>query len=233
MLIQKFNYQKINRENLNGKRYYVNPLGQKLPSVTTILEQTKPEEARKALNEWRRRVGEERAKEISTQASGRGTRLHKWLENFVQNGSLGEPGTNPYSQQSHLMARSIIDNGFSRINEIWGNEVGVYYPELYAGTTDCVGVHEGKETVFDFKQANKPKRKDWIEDYFLQVVAYALAHNEVHNTNIQKGVIMISVLKEGSTVPEYQEFVIENQDFENYVSIWCDRVSQFYKTAKY
>ena len=229
MLIKKFDYKTIHRENLNGRRYYVTPAGQRVPSVTTILDRTKPEEARKALAEWRKRVGEDRAQQITTEAANRGTRMHKWLENYVQTGDAGAPGTHPESQRSHRMAMKIIESGFSSVSEVWGNEVPLYFPELYAGTTDCVGVHGGEPAILDFKQSNKPKRREWIDDYFLQLTAYALAHNEVHGTNIRKGVVMMSVRPEADSEPEYQEFVLEPGDFDMWTQRWCDRVSEYYR----
>ena len=229
MLIQKYDYHAIKRESLNGRRYYVTPAGQRVPSVTTILDATKPAEARQALAEWRRRVGEDRAQQITTEAANRGTRMHKWLENYVQTGDPGAPGTHPESQRSHRMAMKIIESGFKNVSEVWGNEVPLYFPELYAGTTDCVGVHAGDEAILDFKQSNKPKRREWIDDYFLQLTAYALAHNEVHGTNIRKGVVMMSVRPAADSEPEYQEFVLEPNDFDMWTQRWCDRVSEYYR----
>lgn len=229
MLIQKYNYKEINRESLNGARYYVTPMGDRVPSVTTILDRTKPAEAKQALAEWRRRVGEQRAQQITTEAAGRGTRMHKWLENFVQTGTPGTPGTHPESQRSFRMAQTIIEQGFKNVNEVWGNEVGLYFPELYAGTTDCVGVHGGEEAILDFKQSNKPKKREWIDDYFLQLTAYALAHNEVYGTNIRKGVVMMCVRPEDGAEPQYQEFILEPDNFEHWTQRWCDRVSEYYR----
>lgn len=229
MLNPKYNYQQINRENLNGRRYYTTPTGDRVPSVTTILDRTKPDEAKQALQEWRRRVGEQRAQQITTEAAGRGTRMHKWLENFIQSGNTGSPGTHPESIRSHRMAQKIIDAGFVHVNEVWGNEVPLYFPELYAGTTDCVGVHAGEPAILDFKQSNKPKRREWIDDYFLQLTAYALAHNEVHGTNIRKGVVMMSVRPEDDSEPQYQEFILEPADFDHCTQRWCDRVSEYYR----
>ena len=152
----KYKYSSLNRETINGERRYATPDGEKLPSVTTILDATKPEEAKKALQEWRKRVGPEKAQQITTEAAGRGTRMHKWLENYVKTGSTGEPGSNPYSLQSHQMAHKIISNGLSKCTEFWGTEVPLYYPKVYAGTTDLVGIHDGSESIMDHKQTNKP-----------------------------------------------------------------------------
>lgn len=219
----KFPYKEFKKENINGSRKYITPDGRSLPSVTTILEYTKPEEAKQALREWRKRVGEEKAKQITTEAAGRGTRMHKWLENHVKTGNMGEPGTNPYSIQSHQMAQTIRDSGLVNCQEFWGTEVSLYFPEIYAGTTDLVGVHDNSEAIMDHKQTNKPKKREWIEDYFLQLAAYALAHNEVFNTNIRKGVIFMC-----SADKQYQEFLIEGVEFDRYKELWYKRLEQYY-----
>lgn len=219
----KYKYVSINRETINGQRRYATPDGEKLPSVTTILDATKPEEAKKALQEWRKRVGVEKAQQITTEAAGRGTRMHKWLEDYIKTGVIGEPGSNPYSKQSHQMAQSIINKGLVNCTEFWGTEVPLYYPKVYAGTTDLVGVHSGSEAIMDHKQTNKPKRREWIEDYFIQLAAYANAHNEVHGTKIRKGVIFMC-----SADNQYQEFILENTDFDKYSDLWFKRVEQYY-----
>ena len=223
MLINKFNYVPINRETINGERRYATPDGEKLPSVTTILDATKPEEAKKALNEWRKRVGAQKAQEITTEAAGRGTRMHKWLENYVKTGETGEPGTNPYSIQSHQMATSIITQGLSKCNEFWGTEVPLYFPKVYAGTTDLVGIHDGSPAIMDHKQANKLKKREWISDYFIQLAAYANAHNEVHGTKIRKGVIFMCTADN-----IYQEFIIEDKEFDEWTDKWFKRVEEYY-----
>ena len=200
------------------------PDGHAVPSVTTILDATKPEEKKKALQEWRKRVGEEKAKQITTEAAGRGTRMHKWLENHVKTGDTGQPGTNPYSIQSHQMAQTIIDKGLSKCQEFWGTEVSLYFPEVYAGTTDLVGVHDNIECIMDHKQTNKPKKREWIDDYFLQLAAYALAHNEVFGTKIRKGVVFMC-----SADNQYQEFIVEGSEFDKYTDLWYSRIEQYYK----
>lgn len=220
----KFNYTTLSRQEIDGVRKYVTPTGDRLPSVTTILEATKPEEKKRALFEWKKRVGEQKAQQISTEAAGRGTRMHKWLEDYVKNGSIGQPGSNPYSIQSHQMAQSIIHEGLSKCNEFWGTEVALYYPQVYAGTTDLVGVHDGKPAIMDFKQTNKLKKREWIDDYFLQLTAYANAHNELHDTNINKGVIFMC-----SADNIYQEFIIEGDEFNMWSDRWFERVEKYYR----
>ena len=222
-LINKFPYNEMKRETTTEGRKYVAPDGEKLPSVTTILDATKPIEAKKALIEWRRRVGEQKAKEITAEAAGRGTRMHKYLENYVLKGETGEPGSNPYSKQSHTMAHTIISQGLSNCPEFWGTEVSLYFPKIYAGTTDLVGLHNSDEAILDFKQTNKPKKREWIEDYFLQLTAYANAHNEVYGTKIRKGVILMC-----SADNQYQEFIVEGNEFDDWSDRWWKRVEEYY-----
>ena len=220
----KFNYKELKRETLNGARKYITPDGFAVPSVTTILDATKPEEAKKALQNWRNRVGHKQAQAITTEAAGRGTRMHKWLENYVKLGATGDPGSNPYSQQSHLMAQSIIEQGLSKCNEFWATEASLYFPEMYAGTTDLAGVHDNQEAIMDFKQANKAKKREWIEDYFIQLAAYGSAHNEMFNTNIRKGVILMCTKDN-----EYQEFIIEGNELKKYMHEFLRRIDQYYE----
>lgn len=222
-LPNKYPYIELKRENLNGSRRYITPDGNPVPSVTTILSATKSEESKQALNEWRKRLGEKRATEITTEAAGRGTRMHKWLENYIKTGYIGDPGSNPYSIQSHKMAQSIITKGLVNCNEFWGTEVSLYFPLVYAGTTDLVGVHDNTECIMDHKQSNKFKKREWIEDYFLQLAAYATAHNEVHNTNIRKGVIFMCTADN-----VYQEFIIEGVEFDDYVNKWFKKLEEYY-----
>jgi genome maintenance exonuclease 1 len=219
----KYKYEPLHRTTVDGSRKYSTPDGEKLPSVTTILEATKPEEAKKALQEWRNRVGHKKAQEITTEAAGRGTRMHKWIEDYIKTGKIGEPGSNPYSIQSHTMAQSIINQGLINCNEYWGTEVPLYFPKVYAGTTDLCGIHNGSEAIMDHKQSNKLKKREWIEDYFLQLTAYANAHNEVHGTNIRKGVIFMCTADN-----VYQEFIVEGAEFDKWSDKWFKRVEEYY-----
>lgn len=219
----KFKYEAIKRIDTPEGRRYATPDGEKLPSVTTILDATKSEESKQALHNWRKRVGAVQAQAITTEAAGRGTRMHKWLENYIKTGEMGEPGSNPYSIQSHQMAQSIIQQGMHKCTEYWGTEVPLYYPKIYAGTTDLCGVHDGSEAIMDHKQTNKPKKREWIDDYFVQLTAYANAHNEVHGTKIRKGVIFMC-----SAANEYQEFIIEGNEFDKYSDLWFRRCEDYY-----
>ena len=219
----KYIYQPMERVTIDGKRRYATPDGEKLPSVTTVLDATKSEESKQALNNWRKRVGVQKAQEITTEAAGRGTRMHKWLENYIKTGETGDPGSNPYSVQSHSMAQSIIKQGLVNCNEFWGTEVPLYFPKIYAGTTDLCGVHDGSEAIMDHKQTNKPKKREWIDDYFVQLAAYANAHNEVHGTEIRKGVIFMC-----DPNSLYQEFIIEGAEFDKYTELWFNKLEKYY-----
>lgn len=219
----KYNYKPIERVTIDGKRRYLTPDGNKLPSVTTILDATKSEESKQALQNWRKRVGVVQAQAITTEAAGRGTRMHKFIEDYIKNGIITEPGSNPYSVQSHKMAQSIITQGLVKCNEYWGTEVPLYFPSIYAGTTDLCGIHDGDEAIMDHKQTNKPKKREWIDDYFVQLTAYANAHNELHGTKIRKGVIFMC-----SADNIYQEFILEGSEFDKYSNIWFNRLEEYY-----
>jgi hypothetical protein len=220
----KFNYVTLDRENIDGERKYVIPTGHKIPSVTTILDKTKSQEKIIALENWKKRQGEERAKEITSIASSRGTRMHKFIEDYIKTGIIPESGSNPYGKQGHRMAKTIIENGLVNCNEYWGNEISLYYKNIYAGTTDLIGIHNNVPAIMDFKQSNKLKKKEWIEDYFLQLTAYAEAHDELYGTKIRKGVILMCTYEENI----YQEFIIENDEFEYYKDKWFERVEKYY-----
>lgn len=237
MIVNRFDYQLLSRTSEDGRRLYQTPDGQRVPSVTTILERTKPEENRQALAEWKRRVGTQRAQQITTEAANRGTRMHAYLEHYVKTGEIKPAGTNPYAWASHEMARVVIEQGLKNVTEFWGVEIPLYFPNLYAGTSDGAGIHLGEDAILDYKQTNKPKREEWIDDYKLQLVAYALAHNEVHGTRIRKGVILMCVRPEVDDqqniirAPQYQEFVLKPEDFDRWEQEWWKRLELYYLTA--
>jgi hypothetical protein len=230
----KFDYKPIPRVVLEGKRFYATPDGNNLPSVTTILDKTKSQDKIEALNRWRKSVGVEKAQQITTEAANRGTRMHTYLEQYVRDGAIKDPGSNPYTWPSHAMAKVVVDKGLRNVSEFWGIEVPLYFPSIYAGTTDGAGIHLNEESILDYKQTNKPKKREWIEDYFVQLCAYAEAHNELHGTRIRKGVILMCVkpdLDDQFNIikpPEYQEFVLEGAEFDKYRDLWWRKVEQYY-----
>lgn len=220
LIIEKYSYERLQRVEVNGKRRYQTPTGSPVPSVTTILDATKD---KTHLIEWRKRVGETKAQEITTEAAGVGTRMHKYLEDYIDTGEWPQPGSNPYAQQAHAMATQIKEKAMVDIDEIWGSEVPLYVPQIYAGTTDLVGVYKGNPCIMDFKQSNRPKKEEWIVDYFLQLTAYALAHNEVHGTNIREGHVFMC-----SRDLTYQQFDIWPEEFDDWAQEWWRRVETYY-----
>ena len=221
-LNNKFRYPKTVREAIEGKRHYNINDKEKLPSVTTILSSTESEEKRQKLAEWRERVGQATAEKITEESAARGTAMHKILEKYIlQQGYLDLTNV---GREAHNMAIRVIEQGLCNVPEYYGTECTLYYPGLYAGQTDLVGVHKGEDAIIDFKQTNKPKRREWIEDYCLQLAAYAMAHNFIYRTKISKGVVMMC-----SKDNYYQEFVIEGLEFQKYKHNFLRRVDEYYK----
>lgn len=220
---QKFTYQDCRQINLSGGRVYVTPDGQQVPSVTTILSATKD---MTALNEWKRRVGEENAKRIAKESAGVGTSMHNNLERYLV-GMERQPGKNLVHVQANKMADVIIANAFSHISEVWAFEQSLYYPELYSGTTDLIAVVDGNPAVCDYKQTNKPKKQEWVDDYYMQLMAYIMAHNQVYGTDIRHGHIFMC-----SQGLEYQQFDLLPADFNKWQDAWLTRVEQYYTGQK-
>jgi genome maintenance exonuclease 1 len=217
----KYKYEKLTR--IEGpSRLYATPDGSRVPSVTTILSATAD---KTFLNEWKKRVGEAEAQRISTESAGLGTLVHKHIENFIE-GIERPPGSTPIHQMARAMSDQVIEKGLSGVDEVWGMEASLYYPGLYAGTTDLCGVYKGVPSIMDHKTAKKMKKPEWMQDYFIQTTAYALAHNEVHGTDIKQGVLFM-VDREN----QYQTFIIEGAEFEHYSDLWLRRVEQYYKLA--
>ena len=224
MITNKYDYKELTRTTTEHQRLYQCPDGTAVPSVTTILDKTKSAEKTKALANWRKSVGEAKAQAIVTEAANRGTRMHTYLEKYVLGEELKESVSNPYAQQSLDMAKIVVEEGLCNVDEYWGTEVALYFPKIYAGTTDLVGVHKGDAAILDFMQTNKPKKREWIEDYFLQLAAYAEAHNEVYGTTIRKGVVLMC-----SKDYKYQEFISEGTEWDMWRDLWWKRVEQYYK----
>ena len=218
----KYNYPKSSRSIEDGYRKYL--LGDnKLPSVTTILSATKSEEEKAALANWKERVGIKEANRIKTEASSRGTSMHSYIEDYLR-GRINESFFESNEQYKN-MAKEIIEKGVNnKLDEIYGMEETIYYPEQYAGTADLIGIYQGKDVIIDFKQSNKPKKTDYIQDYFLQLGAYTLAHDVVHGTKMKAGIILLctkDIL--------FQEFKIEGAELEMYQNLFMGRVKKFYE----
>ena len=216
----KFNYPKSSRSIENGMRKYLFD-DEKLPSVTSILQATKSEEDKAALENWKQRVGHKEANKIKTEASSRGTSMHSYIEDFLR-GRINESFFESNEQYKN-MAKEIIDKGIKgKLEEIFGMETTLRYPQKYGGTADLVGIYLGKEAIIDFKQANKPKKADYIQDYFLQLGAYTLAHNVVYKTNITSGVILLCTVDN-----LFQDFKIEGKELLMYQNLFLGRVKKF------
>ena len=214
---EKYNYVKVSRSTEHGTRHY-NVDGTKLPSVTAILDKTKD---KTYLDKWRAKVGDEEAERIKNHSSKRGTSMHKFIEKHIT--GIGYDDLTEIGTQAKPMAQKIIDIGLTPINYYYGSEVMLHYPGLYAGATDLVCNHNDLDTIVDFKQANKPKREEWIEDYFLQIAAYAMAHDYVYKSQIRQGIIMVCT-------PDcyYQEFKFQDSELRRYKHEFLKRLDNYY-----
>ena len=221
-LVDKYVYPKSTRESIHGLRHYaIDGSEEKLPSVTTVLSKTKSKEDSESIQRWIKRVGEKEADKIKSEAAARGTAMHKYLEDLI----LGQRSldlTN-LGQQAQKMAEVIVERGLNDCSEIYGTEAVLYYPGLYAGSCDLIAKYKDKVSIIDFKQTNKPKQREWIGDYFLQMGAYGMAHDAVYGTAIEQGVIMMCS-KDGY----YQQFVIEGEEFRQAKHDFLARLNQFY-----
>jgi CRISPR/Cas system-associated exonuclease Cas4 (RecB family) len=219
---KKYVYERLKREDREDGRVYIVDTAP-LPSVTNVLSDTKD---KSHLDAWAARVGEAEADRIKNEAATVGTHMHNVVERLLLNRDLPAPRT-WLSVKGYRMGYQLIEHFFPSVQEVWGAEIPLYYPKRYAGTSDCVGVYKNNESIIDFKQTNKMKRREWIEDYFVQLAAYAAAHNEVHGTKIRQGVIMM-VAQDG----QVQEFTTCGREFDGYVDKWWRRVETFEKAKR-
>jgi hypothetical protein len=218
----KFTYPKSMRSMESGSRMYaVNQ--EKLPSVTSILQATQSEEKKASLANWKARVGAVEANRIKNDASSRGTSMHSHLEKYLL-GQLNLELLEEEASKSKKMADEIIEQGIkNKLSEIWGTEATLYYPGKYAGTCDAVGVYEGQETIIDFKQSNKPKREEFVDEYYHQLAAYSLAHNIVYNSKITQGIVLLCTIDN-----LFQDFRIQGEKLEEYQNKFLEKVEQYY-----
>ena len=218
-----YKYPPCTRSTTDGIRTY--EIGEeRLPSVTTILDATKSEESKRKLSQWMLIKGKTEATRIKNQAAERGTAMHTYLEKYV--GNSGHLDLTDTGRVAKPMAETVIKEGLNgKLSEIWGTEITLYYPGLYAGVTDVVGVYDYEDSIIDFKQSNRPKRKEWVEDYFMQIGAYAMAHNYVHRTQITQGVILMCT-------PDcfFQKFIVKGREFIKYQHKFLERVGKYYES---
>ena len=220
---KKFIYPTSTRALIDGKRHY-SISNEKLPSVTTILQATQSEEKRKSLEAWKTRMGVQRADRIRDISAMRGTSMHTYLEGYIKDERHLD--LTALGVEAGRMADVVIRSGLGDLEEVWGTEVTLYYPGLYAGQTDVVGIYNGRESIIDFKQTNKPKQREWIDDYFTQLAAYAMAHNQVYDTKIQSGVILMCS-KDGF----FQKFEVSDQEFQGYMHTFLKKIDQYYNNC--
>ena len=221
-IVDKYVYPKSSRAAIAGLRHYaIDGSEEKLPSVTTVLGQTQPKEKQESLERWRDRIGLREAQKITRDAAIRGTAMHKYLEDLIR----GERSLDltPLGVEATRMAEIIVERGLNDCSEVYGIEATLYYPGLYAGSVDLVAKYQDKVSIIDFKQTNKPKQREWIGDYFLQMAAYGMAHDAVYGTSIEQGVIMMCS-KDGF----YQQFVIEGKEFRDAKHKFLGRLNEFY-----
>jgi len=211
------------RSLIDGKRHY-DIKEEKLPSVTTILSATQSDEKRKSLADWRARMGPQYADRVKDLAAMRGTAMHRYLEAFID--GSGHKDLTSIGREAEGMAKRIIESGLGELDEVWGQEVTLYYPGLYAGATDIVGVYEGQPAIIDFKQTNKPKKREWISDYFCQLGAYCMAHNYVYGTKIQSGVILMC-----SKDLLFQKFEVSGREFVDHQHDFLRKIDQYYQNV--
>ena len=220
--VDRYVYPKSSREKIDGLRHYsIDGSSERLPSVTTILGQTKTKRDREALENWKRRVGEIEADRVRDEAANRGTAMHKYLENLIRGTRSLDLTT--IGQDAQRMAEIIVEKGLNDCSNVYGIEAVLYYPGLYAGSCDLIASYNGKLAIIDFKQTNKPKQREWIGDYFLQMAAYGLAHDAVYDTAIELGIIMM-----GSKDGYYQQFVIEGREFLDAKHEFLRRLNIYY-----
>ena len=219
-----YHYPPSTRSTTDGIRTYA--VGnEKLPSVTSILQATQTDEKRASIARWQARVGMDEAARVKEQAAARGSNMHLHLEKFIL--GQGHMDLTEEGKVAKSMAETVIEQGLGPLREIWGAEVTLWYPGLYAGATDLVGVYDDEDSIVDFKQSNRPKRKEWIEDYFMQLAAYAMAHNTIYKTEITQGVILLC------TPDKYfQKFQIKGQEFIRCQHKFLEKVDQYYKMAR-
>ena len=216
-----YTYPPCTRSTTDGVRMY-DVYGIPLPSVTTILDKTQSKEKKEALKRWRERIGSEEAASVKRLSTSRGSNMHLHLERYI-NGE-GHLDMTEEGQVAKKMAHVIIEKGLDVLQEVWGSEVTLHYPGLYAGQTDLVGTYDYEDSILDFKSSNKPKRREWIEDYFLQLGAYAMAHNATYGTQITQGVILMCTPQ-----GEFQKFLVKGQKFVGYQHEFLRRVDAYYK----
>ena len=220
--MNKYIYPILERVDTEIGRFYKDSKLNLVPSVTTVLSNT----SNKAdgIADWRMRVGDEEANRIIKQSTDIGTSVHLAIENYLNNKNWDEFGSSYEEKISQEITKRFISDGLTKITEIWGLEVGLILDNLFAGTADCVGTYSGIPSLIDFKTSKKIKKREWIEDYFLQGCAYANAHNVMFNSNIKQIVIL---MVDRDLI--FKEFIIQENEFKHLTEKWKKRLILFDK----
>ena len=218
--MNKFNYPKLERIDTEIGRHYRDSNNNLVPSVTTVLSTTSDNKG--GIEKWRKRVGEIEADRIMKQSTEIGTVVHEAIEKF-----LGKNDWDHFQDTSdQIMARKMtskfVDFGLNKISQVWGLEVGLILDNLYAGTADCVGIYDNVPSLIDFKTARRIKKREWIEDYFLQGCAYANAHNVMFDTDIKQIVIL---MVDRDLI--FKEFIVGKDEFKELTDKWKKRLIYF------
>lgn len=215
----KFNYPELTTTSFKGMRFYETPEGKFYPSITTVLGGTMPEEKAQALKKWQMSLGMDVAQKKTKDAADRGTAVHLLAERYLKKEPLQQPGDT--FSQSDINAFNALKLKLNKIEEVWAQEVALYSDLLgVAGRTDLIGIYKGRPCIIDFKTSSRIKGSADIEDYRLQLCAYALMHNEMFGTDINDGIIFMT--SDGGFP---QEFSV---DLRDYVEKLAVRVEQFY-----
>lgn len=219
-IVEKYEYPPIDRvTNEDGTRFYTCPeSGKPLPSITTILDKTSD---KSFLVEWRKRIGDVEADRQSNYGKNLGSLVHENIENHIM-GIEGKTGNAPLRILARRMAARIVEECLPHVDEVWGIEKPLYFPELFAGTADLLGVYKGKASIMDHKNAKKMRKREDIKDYLDQLSAYALCHNNRYGTNICQGVVFMV-----DRQLNCQTFVWEGLEFKDGQNSFLDRVDKY------
>ena len=221
MITNIYTYPELKRQESDEGRFYLDSKNNPVPSVTTVLNKTSNK--KDSIQQWRNRVGEEEANRIIKQSTDIGTMVHEALELYLNEQEWRNFSDNQDGVLAERMTEKFIESGLNSITEVWGLEVGLILDGLYAGTADCVGKINGEPSLIDFKTARKMKKREWIEDYFLQCCAYANAHNVMFNTDIKQIVILMIDRK-----LIFQEFIVKPTEFNILTGLWKKRLIEFH-----
>lgn len=208
------NLPQLERETIDGVRYYKVPDEDeilRLVSITSVTSHFNKE----IFVKWRKKVGEEEAEKITKAATSRGTDMHTLIENYLYNRDL--PSVQPLSDFLFKISKIQLN----KINNIHCLEGPLYSKQLgVAGTTDCIGEHDGELAVIDFKTSKKPKPREWIENYFVQAMFYGMAYYEMTGTPIKK-LVIIMACENGECV------VYEERDLKKYMKLVVQYIKKF------